>query len=67
MMIARLRGRPQKLRQFRSDLSEALEGALARAMEANPDARYNTALEFAEALTSPQGGGFLSKIKEKLK
>src|SRR5256884_6949660 len=67
MMIARLRGRPQKLRQLRPDLSEGLESALARAMEANPDARYNTALEFADALTASHTGGFLSKIKEKLK
>src|SRR5438093_1360083 len=67
MMIARLRGQPQKLRQLRSDLSEGLESALARAMEANPDARYNTALEFADALTASHTGGFLAKIKEKLK
>src|SRR6266699_2313602 len=67
MMIARLRGQPQKLRQVRSDLSEGLESALARAMAANPDARYNTALEFADALTASHTGGFLSKIKEKLK
>src|SRR5213596_1166030 len=67
MMIARLRGQPQKLRQLRSDLSEGLESALARAMAANPDARYNTALEFADALTASHTGGFLSKIKEKLK
>src|SRR5213083_1193341 len=67
MMIARLRGQPQKLRQLRADLSEGLESALARALEANPDARYNTALEFADALTASHAGGFLSKIKEKLK
>ena len=67
MMIARLRGRPQKLRELRADLPEALEGALARAMDVNPDSRYNTTLEFAEALTGPHGSGFLSKIKEKLK
>src|SRR5438128_9530764 len=67
MMIARLRGQPQKLRQLRSDLSEGLESVLARAMQANPDARYNTALEFADALTASHTGGFLSKIKEKLK
>src|SRR5947208_5881931 len=67
MMIARLRGQPQKLRQVRADLSEGVESALARAMAANPDARYNTALEFADALTASHAGGFLSKIKEKLK
>ena len=67
MMIARLRGQPQRLRQLRADLSEGLEAALARAMEANPDGRYNTALEFADALAASHAGGFLSKIKEKLK
>jgi len=67
MMIARLRGQPLKLRQLRPDTSEGLEKALTRAMEVNPDARYNTALEFAEALTASSEGGFLSKIKEKLK
>ena len=67
MMIARLRGQPQKLRQLRPDASEGLEKVLARAMDSNPDARYNTTLEFAEALTPSGEGGFLSKIKEKLK
>src|SRR5436190_22383309 len=52
MMIARLRGQPQRLRQLRADLSEGLESALARAMEANPDARYKTALEFGDELTA---------------
>jgi serine/threonine-protein kinase len=67
MMIARLRGRPLKLRQLRADAPDVLEKALARAMESNPDARYNTALEFADALTPPGPGGFLSRMKEKLK
>lgn len=66
MMIARLRGHPLKLRQLRADAPEGLERALARAMESNPDARYNTALEFADALTRSGEGGFLSRIKEKL-
>jgi eukaryotic-like serine/threonine-protein kinase len=67
MMIARLRGHPLKLRQLRADAPEGVERALARAMESNPDARYNTALEFADALTRSSEGGFLSRIKEKLK
>ncbi|HMH82957.1 MAG TPA: serine/threonine-protein kinase [Gemmatimonadales bacterium] len=66
MMIARLRGHPSKLRMLRPDAPEGLEKVLARAMESSPDARYDTALEFADAL-SPSGRGFLSKIKEKLK
>jgi len=67
MMIARLRGQPMALRQLRPDLPPGLDKALARAMESNPDRRYTTALEFAEALTGSAEGGFLSKIKEKLK
>ncbi len=65
-MIARLRGQPLLLRQFRADLPVSLEKALARAMESNPDARFSTTREFAEALTSSSPeGGFFSKIKEK--
>ena len=67
MMIARLRGQPLKLRQLRPDASEGVEKALARAMDSSPDARYDTALQFAEALTASNEGGFLSKIKERLK
>src|SRR5881392_2119324 len=67
MMIARLRIQPVPIRTLRSDIPDAVESALARAMEANPDARYNTALEFDDALTASHTGGFLSKIKEKLK
>lgn len=66
MMIARLRGQPLKLRQFRTDVPEGLEKALARAMESNPDARFGTALEFAEALGASIQGGLLSKLKSKL-
>src|SRR3989449_2154384 len=39
MMIARLRGQPQKLRQVRADLSEGVESALARAMERSEERR----------------------------
>src|SRR5205809_6581377 len=37
MMIARLRDQPMPLRHLRPGLSEGLESALARALEANPD------------------------------
>jgi len=72
MMIARLRGSPMPLRQLRSDVPASLEKALAKAMETNPDNRYLTALEFAEALAAtadagPGGSGLLGRIKEKLK
>jgi serine/threonine-protein kinase len=67
MMIARLRGQPLKLRQLRPDLPEGLERTLYRALESNPDARYDTALEFADALGASAHAGTRSKIQEKLK
>ena len=66
MMIARLRGEPVPLRQLRPDLPAALDKALARAMATSPDARFATALEFAEALSAPASGGILGKLKGKL-
>jgi serine/threonine-protein kinase len=68
MMIARLHGQPLTLRQLRPDLPEALERTLARAMQINPEARFATALEFADALTAqaPASGGIFGKLKEKL-
>src|SRR4029077_17407942 len=67
MMIARLRGTPTPLRQLRPDLPEYLEKSLARAMEASPDNRYSTAMEFADALSGEEpagggGGGLLGKF-----
>jgi serine/threonine-protein kinase len=68
MMIARLKGHPVTLRQLRPELPVSLERALARAMEMEPDGRFATALEFADALTapSPAPGGIFGKLKEKL-
>src|SRR3954471_18325928 len=44
MMIARLRGRPVPVRQYKPDFPPKLEQALMRSLEANPDNRYATAL-----------------------
>jgi serine/threonine protein kinase len=68
MMIARLRGQPTTLRKLRPDLSATLERTLARAMEADPDARFATALEFADALTAPAPalGSIFGKLKKKV-
>src|SRR5690348_6234779 len=64
MMIARLRGQPTPLRQVRPDLPAGLEKALSKSLESNPDSRYSTAMEFADALAGeePSGGGLLGKI-----
>jgi eukaryotic-like serine/threonine-protein kinase len=58
MMIARLRSEPMPLRQARPELdfSEALEKVLNKAMQRAPDDRYNTAPEFATALSGAISG-----------
>src|SRR6267143_7264659 len=68
MMIARLRSQPIAIRTLRPDVPDAVEKALTKALQTNPDDRFATAIEFAEALTGsapPPGGGFLGKLKEK--
>jgi serine/threonine-protein kinase len=59
MMIARLRNEPTPLRQARPelDLPEAVERVLTKAMQRNPDDRYTTAPEFANALVLAGGTG----------
>ena len=51
MMIARLRSEPMPLRKMRPDLDfpESVERVLNKAMQRNPDDRYQRATEFAEA------------------
>jgi serine/threonine-protein kinase len=68
MMIARLRSQPIAIRTLRPDVPDAVEKALTKALQTNPDDRFTTAIEFAEALTgsaSSSGSGFLGKLKEK--
>ena len=69
MMIARLRSDPVPIRKMRPDLDipEAVEKALAKAMARNPDDRYQTVIEFADALAVAAGGvsaesGLLGKL-----
>jgi serine/threonine-protein kinase len=72
MMIARLRADPVPLRQKRPDLNfpEAVEQVLAKGMARDPDARYQTAPEFADALVAaagssdrdPGAGGMLGRL-----
>jgi serine/threonine-protein kinase len=54
MMIARLRSDPIPLRKMRPELEfpEAVEKVLLKAMQRNPDDRYQTTPEFADALTA---------------
>ncbi|MDE3126608.1 MAG: protein kinase [Gemmatimonadota bacterium] len=70
MMIARLRSDPVALRKMRPDLPfpEAVERVLNRAMARNPDERYQTTLEFADALAqaaapdSGEAGGLMGRL-----
>jgi len=74
MMIARLRSEPTPLRKIRPDLDfpEAVERVLNKAMQRNPDDRYQTTPEFSDAFAaaaaerqSPppsEGGGLLGKL-----
>ena len=71
MMIARLRGQPLPLRKARADLvfSPEFETALMKAIEAEPNDRYQSAKELGDALEQASGrasGGLMSKLKGKL-
>src|SRR5207249_12162777 len=75
MMIARLRSQPIPIRQYRPDVPDAVEKALTKALQTNPDDRFTTAIEFAEALTgggwggwggsAARCGGLLGRLREK--
>src|SRR2546423_8661581 len=79
MMIARLRSQPIPIRQYRPDVPSAVEKALTKALQTNPDDRFATALAFGDALSgssSAEGkggggggaggvGGLFDKLKEK--
>ena len=69
LMIARLRGQPLPLRKARADLTFApeFEKALMKAIEAEPNDRYQTAREFGEALAQATGRpSLMDKLKGKL-
>jgi serine/threonine-protein kinase len=58
LMIARLRSEPIPLRKVRLDLEfpEAVEDVLRKGMQRNPDDRYQSALEYADAFIQAAGG-----------
>jgi serine/threonine-protein kinase len=70
MMIARLRGQPLPLRKARPDIpfTPEFEKALMKAIEAEPNDRYQKASELGDALEKAKAGntGIMSKIKGKL-
>ena len=57
-MIARLRSEPVPLRRMNPDMKfpEAVEHVLIKALARNPDDRYQTAIEFADAFTQAAAG-----------
>ncbi|HEU4990494.1 MAG TPA: serine/threonine-protein kinase [Gemmatimonadaceae bacterium] len=68
MMIARLRSEPIPLRRARTDIDfpEPVEKVLLKAMARNPDERYQTTVEFADALAAASdassGGGLIGRL-----
>jgi len=69
MMIARLRSDPIPIRRMRPDfdIPESVERVLNKAMARNPDDRFQTVVEFADALAMAAGGvpaesGLLGKL-----
>jgi eukaryotic-like serine/threonine-protein kinase len=73
MMIARLRSDPVPLRKMRPDLEfpEAVERVLNKAMARTPDERYQTTVEFADALaraaapSSSEAGGLIGRTSDR--
>jgi serine/threonine-protein kinase len=59
VMIARLRSEPQTLQSARPDLQfpEEVQRVVSKGLQRNPDDRYQTAPEFAEALATAAGSG----------
>ena len=68
MMIARLRSEPMTLRAAAPELGlpDTVERVLAKAMQRNPDDRYSTAPEFANALTTAAKGDGDGKLLGRL-
>ncbi|HEU4570963.1 MAG TPA: serine/threonine-protein kinase [Gemmatimonadales bacterium] len=55
LMIARLRGQPRKLREFKPALPEVLEMIIDRSLASDPDQRWQSMQEFAGALDKVGG------------
>lgn len=65
MMIARLRGTPISVLEYRPDLPPKLAKALTRAMETAPDKRFVTVEEFGQVVAQSVKGGLLDKLKKR--
>ncbi len=61
-MMARLKGLPRRLREFRPDLPSRLEAVVARALELAPEDRYQSMNDLANALERVASGGRLARL-----
>ena len=61
-MMARLRGLPRRLREFRPDLPSRLDAVIARALALAPEERYQTMNDLAEALERVVSGGRIARF-----
>jgi serine/threonine protein kinase len=55
LMIARLRGQPRKLREFKPALPEVLEMIVHKSLHSEPEQRWQSMKEFAGALDKVEG------------
>jgi serine/threonine-protein kinase len=61
-MMARLKGLPRRLREFRPDLPARLDAVVARALELAPEDRYQTMHDLANALERVVSGGRIARL-----
>ncbi|MBW8772524.1 MAG: protein kinase [Gemmatimonadetes bacterium] len=64
LMIARLRGQPRKLREFKPQLPEVLEMIIDRSLASEPDNRWQNMKEFAGALDKVTGTDWVAAFSK---
>jgi serine/threonine protein kinase len=64
LMIARLRGQPRKLREFKPALPEVLEMIVDKSLAADPDQRWQSMKEFAGALDKVGGTDWVAAFSK---
>lgn len=66
LMLARLRGKPVPLREYRRDLPEGLERVLAKMMETDREKRYSSTLELGFDVIKTADPSLQPKLREML-
>ncbi|HET7042387.1 MAG TPA: protein kinase [Gemmatimonadales bacterium] len=64
LMIARLRGQPRKLREFKPALPEVLEMIVDKSLASDPDVRWQSMKEFAGALDKVGGTDWVAAFSK---